>query len=57
MVAVVNKEICLHCGGCVVTCPVDANTFRDPDIIIDSKKCVSCGACVSVCPVGAISLR
>ncbi|MDP7079404.1 MAG: 4Fe-4S binding protein [Candidatus Undinarchaeales archaeon] len=57
MVAVVNEDLCLHCGGCIVTCPVDASVFHDPIIIIDDKECVSCGACVAVCPTGAISLE
>lgn len=53
--AEVNKEKCVHCGGCINMCPVGAISFDvDGAAKIDESKCVNCGTCKSVCPMGAI---
>ena len=52
----VNKNICVGCGMCVNSCPVEAISFdKDGKAVIDTNKCVLCGTCKRVCPVEAIS--
>jgi len=50
----VDKDKCIHCGGCVGICPKDAITLRETVIEIDKKKCINCGTCAKFCPAGAI---
>lgn len=50
----VDKEKCLHCGGCIPVCPLNANEFKDPEIVF-KENCIECGLCARICPVGAIS--
>lgn len=50
----VDEKKCLHCGGCIPVCPVNANRFDDPNIVF-TDKCIECGLCAQVCPIGAIS--
>ena len=57
MVATVNPDKCMSCGGCVSVCPVLALELRETRLHVDEKKCISCGACTKVCPVGAITLK
>ncbi len=57
MVARCNRDLCIHCGGCVGVCPVSAIDLREYRIEIDPKKCIDCGTCVKFCPVRALSLK
>ncbi len=57
MVAKVDKELCMGCGVCVESCPVDAIAIRDDVAEVDASKCAGCGACVGECPTEAISLE
>ncbi|MCQ2052520.1 MAG: 4Fe-4S binding protein [archaeon] len=50
----VNYGKCLHCGGCVGSCPMNAIYLEDY-ILEFSDKCNKCGRCIKVCPVGALS--
>ncbi len=52
---VVNKEVCIGCGSCVATCPVEAIELVEGVAKIDKEKCVGCGACKGACPVEAIN--
>ena len=52
---VVNKEICITCGACVGTCPVNAISIVDDKAHIDTEVCIQCGACKDAFPVSAIS--
>jgi ferredoxin len=53
MIAVdVNK--CLHCGGCVGSCPKNA-IFLNDFVLEFNSDCINCGICVRLCPVGALS--
>lgn len=60
-----KNHICIGCGKCEFTCPVDAITVADmgpivreevdqPKIEIDEDKCVLCGMCSGICPVNAL---
>ena len=57
MAAVVDKKVCVGCGACTVTCPVEAIKLLDGVAQIDPAKCISCGACAATCPVSAIKLQ
>lgn len=53
----VNKELCIGCGNCVATCPVDV--FRmDKEarkaLVVYPQDCGCCIACYYDCPTGAI---
>ena len=49
----INRERCLHCGGCVGLCPVDALTMYGERLEV-SEACTECGICVRFCPVEAL---
>jgi NAD-dependent dihydropyrimidine dehydrogenase PreA subunit len=51
----VDEYKCLHCGGCVGLCPVNALTLRGTRLEI-GDECIECGICVKFCPVGALKL-
>lgn len=57
MAAVVDKNVCVGCGACTMTCPVEAIKLVNGTAQVDPAKCISCGACVATCPVGAIKLQ
>lgn len=48
----VDDALCMHCGACVGTCPLNAIFLRE--FLVDvNPECNQCGLCVRVCPVGA----
>ena len=57
---VINKDVCVRCGGCVSGydgshgCPTKAIELKDDEISIDPEKCVDCGKCIDLCALGAI---
>jgi ferredoxin len=53
--AVVKKERCLACGGCISVCPQDAILMIFSKAVVDDKLCNSCSICVKTCPIGAIT--
>ena len=55
MAHVINKELCLSCGACAGTCPVEAISEGEDAYVINPDICVDCGACAGYCPVEAIS--
>jgi NAD-dependent dihydropyrimidine dehydrogenase PreA subunit len=55
MAHVINKELCLACGACAGTCPVEAIAADGDVFAINPDVCLDCGACASECPVEAIS--
>lgn len=55
MAHVINKELCLACGACAGTCPVEAIAEAGDVYAINPDVCVDCGACAGECPVEAIS--
>ena len=57
MPAKVNEEVCIGCGACVGTCPMEAIELNDENhAAVNEEVCISCGACVGACPMGAIEL-
>jgi len=55
--AIVDKNICVNCDACVVSCifnAVDAEPFGLPSII--GANCKGCGVCAAECPMGAMQL-
>ena len=48
-----KDHICIGCGICESTCPVEAIAEGTP-YVVDAATCTDCGACEGACPVGAI---
>lgn len=51
----VESGVCMHCGACVGSCPMNAMYLDEVKITIN-EDCNKCKLCVKVCPVGAIEL-
>ena len=51
---IINKKICLACGGCISICPQDALSMLSSKAYLYNEKCISCGICIKTCPLGAI---
>ena len=45
--------MCMRCGACVGTCPVNAMTLEETRITV-SEECINCSICLRTCPVGAL---
>jgi len=55
--ATVDKEICVNCDACEVSCifnAVEAEPFGLPSIV--EANCKGCGVCAAECPMGAMQL-
>jgi len=55
--ASVDKETCVNCDACVVSCifnAIEAEPFGSPHII--EANCKGCGVCAAECPMGAMQL-
>jgi heterodisulfide reductase subunit A len=55
--ATVEKDICVNCDACVVSCifnAVEAEPFGLPNIV--EANCKGCGVCAAECPMGAMQL-
>jgi len=53
----IDKDLCTRCQLCVKTCPVDALSMEDNDVLVSKEKCTLCGICISACPTDAISME
>lgn len=53
---IVDLNRCLHCGGCVGSCPQNA-IFLNDFALEFNDDCTRCGRCVKLCPVSALSLE
>ena len=58
MTVAVDRDACIGCGACAVSCPNSAITIDDADETahITQDNCVTCGACVATCPTEAIRM-
>lgn len=54
MPRIIDKDVCLGCGACASTCPVEAIAESDGLYAVDQDACIDCGACEGGCPAGAI---
>ena len=54
-----NDEQCIHCGGCIPSCPSGALSVVRPDMTIafDNEKCIACALCIKACPTRAMELH
>jgi len=50
----IDPEICIRCGTCEETCPIDAITHNDDNYVVDVTKCNYCMDCIAPCPTGSI---
>lgn len=50
----IDPEICIRCYTCENTCPIEAITHDDVNVVVDPEKCNYCMACIPVCPTGSI---
>jgi len=50
----IDPEICIRCYTCEETCPVDAITHNDDNVVVDAEKCNYCMDCIAPCPTGSI---
>jgi len=50
----IDPEICIRCYTCEETCPIDAITHNDDNVVVDADKCNYCMDCIAPCPTGSI---
>lgn len=50
----IDPEICIRCHTCENTCPIEAITHDDNNVVVDAGKCNFCMDCIPVCPTGSI---
>lgn len=50
----IDPEICIRCYTCEATCPIEAITHDDNNVVVDAQKCNHCMDCIPVCPTGSI---
>lgn len=56
--AIVNKELCCGCQGCVQCCPFGAISYLEQGAKceVNQALCKGCGTCAATCPSEAITL-
>lgn len=50
----IDPEICIRCYTCEMTCPINAITHDDNNVVVDPEFCNFCMDCIPVCPTGSI---
>ncbi len=50
----IDPEICIRCGTCEETCPIDAVSHNDDNYVVDAEICNYCMDCIAPCPTGSI---
>ena len=51
---VIQSGLCVRCGLCVASCPVQVIGFTADSYPCLSGKCIDCGICVNCCPGGEV---
>jgi ferredoxin len=49
-------DSCTLCYGCVKSCPHEALTIQQSELIFQPEKCTGCGYCARICPEHSITL-
>ena len=49
----IDPEICIRCYTCENTCPIEAITHNDDNVVVDFEKCNYCMDCIPVLGVAA----
>jgi len=52
---VVDRDKCVRCGTCVLSCPVQCIVEKDGKMFITLDYCKGCGVCIEQCPKKAIA--
>lgn len=52
----IEKDKCVACQDCIITCPVKAITIENNKASIDMTKCINCKLCVKACTYQAIKV-
>jgi len=47
-------DICVGCGTCLESCPVEAISLLENKAAINKELCIECASCIDVCPLQAI---
>ena len=55
MTVAVDQSICMRCGACVGTCPVNAMFLEEFKVTVNDE-CIDCKMCTRTCPVGALAM-
>lgn len=42
-------NLCVNCGACVETCPVNALSMVEGKVVWNKSKCVNCDTCIKTC--------
>lgn len=50
----IDPEICIRCHTCEATCPIEAISHDDNNVVVDASICNFCMDCIPVCPTGSI---
>ncbi len=50
----IDPEICIRCGTCEETCPLNAISHNDDNYVVDAAICKYCMDCIAPCPTGSI---
>lgn len=56
MTVTVDQSICMRCGACVGTCPVNAMFLEEFKVTVNDD-CIACKLCTRTCPVGALAME
>ena len=54
--AVIDAELCMHCGRCEAICRFDAIHHGGTAYTVTALDCEGCGLCARICPFDAISM-